>query len=126
MKVGQYLKSCNQIYHLTLDPKEESVIRIHLIPPKKLKLNIPWVVILNGYYILPLQTGWAILLKEFIDAVNSEEGKFKSVEHYIGVAAANTRSVFPKATKTLLKDDLEEILGTFKAIVRKGKVSEEV
>ena len=126
MKVGQYLKSCNQIYHLTLDPKEESVIRIHLIPPKKLKLNIPWVVILNGYYILPLQTGWAILLKEFIDAVNSEEGKFKSVEHYIGVAAANTRSVFPKATKTLLKDDLEEILGTFKAIVRKGKVSEEI
>ena len=39
MKVGQYLKSCNQIYHLTLDPKAESVIRIHLIPPKKLKLN---------------------------------------------------------------------------------------
>lgn len=126
MKIGKYLKSCNEIYHLTLDPKEESVIRIHLIPPKKLKLNIPWIVILNGYYILPLQTGWAVLLKEFIEAVNHDAKDFKSVAHYVDLAARKTRIVFPKATMTLLKKDLEEILGTFKAIVRKGKVSEEI
>ena len=77
MKIGKYLKECNEIYHLTLDPKAESVIRIHLIPPKKLKLNIPWIVILNGYYILPLQTGWAVLLKEFIEAVNHDAKDFK-------------------------------------------------
>ena len=105
MKISQYLKNGNQIYHLTLDPKEESLIRIHLIPPKKLKINIPWVVILNGYYILPLQTGWAILLKEFIEAVSSDEGNFKSVAHYVEIAATNTKQVFPKATMTLLKND---------------------
>ena len=126
MKIGKYLKSCNEIYHLTLDPKEESVIRIHLIPPKKLKLNIPWIVILNGYYILPLQTGWAVLLKEFIEAVNHDAKDFKSVAHYVDLAARKNRIVFPKATMTLLKKDLEEILGTFKSIVRKGKVSEEI
>ena len=114
MKLNQYLKTCNKIYHLTLDPQEESVIRIHLIPPKKLKINIPWVVILNGYYILPLQTGWAILLKEFIEVVQADEGKFQSVKHYIEQAAQNTRKVFPKARLSLLKNDLEEIIGTFK------------
>lgn len=123
MKLNQYLKTCNQIYHLTLDPKEQSVIRIHLIPPKKLKQNIPWVVILNGYYILPLQTGWAILLKEFINVVSSDEGKFLSVEHYIEKATQKAKEVFPKAPLSLMRDDLEEILATFKAIVTKGKVS---
>ena len=126
MNINQYLKTCTQIYHLTLDPKEESVIRIHLIPPKNLKLNIPWVVILNGYYILPLQTGWAILLKEFIEAVNKETGNFKSVAHYVEIAATNTKHVFPKATMTLLKSDLDEILGTFKAVITKRKVATEI
>ena len=126
MRIGKYLKECNQIYHLTLDPKEESVIRIHLIPPKKVRFNIPWIVILNGYYILPLQTGWSILLKEFIEAVNEEKDGFKSVAHYVEIAVKNTKTIFPKATITLLKSDLKEILGTFKAIVRKEKVSEEI
>lgn len=126
MRISKYLKNCNQIYHLTLDPKEESVIRIHLIPPKKAKLNIPWVVILNGYYILPLQTGWAILLKEFIEAVNNDDGNFKYVDYYIKIASNNTREVFPKASATLLKNDLEEILETFKAIVMNEKVSTEI
>ena len=123
MKLNQYLKGCNQIYHVTLDPKEESVIRIHLIAPKKLKLNIPWVVILNGYYILPLQTGWAILLKEFIEAVNKDENEFLSTKHYIEKAAKFTKIVFPKALLSQLRDDLEEILDTFKAIVTKKEVS---
>ena len=126
MKLNQYLKTCNQIYHLTLDPQEESVIRIHLIPPKKLKINIPWVVILNGYYILPLQTGWAILLKEFIEAVSKDEGKFQSVKHYIEQATQNTKEVFPKAPLSQLREDLDEILDTFKAIVSKRKVSSNI
>ena len=126
MNLSKYLKNCNQIYHLTLDPKAESVIRIHLIPPRKLKLHIPWIAILNGYYILPLQTGWAILLKEFIEAVNEDEGKFKSIEHYIGIAATKTKHIFLKASMSLLKKDLKEILGTFKAIIRKEKVAQEI
>ena len=126
MKINDYLKTCNEIYHLTLDPRDQSVIRIHLIPPKKTKINIPWVVILNGYYILPLQTGWAILLKEFIEEVKKDEDNFQSVKHYIEKAATKTKEVFPKAPLSLLRSDLEEVLDTFKTIVTKGKVSSNI
>lgn len=126
MKIIDYLKTCNKIYHLTLDPRDQSVIRIHLIPPKKAKINIPWVVILNGYYILPLQTGWAILLKEFIEEVKKDEDNFQSVKHYIEKAATKTKEVFPKAPLSLLRSDLEEVLDTFKTIVTKGKVSSNI
>ena len=110
MKINDYLKTCNKIYHLTLDPRDQSVIRIHLIPPKKTKINSPWVVILNGYYILPLQTGWAILLKEFIEEVKKDEDNFQSVKHYIEKAATKTKEVFPKAPLSLLRSDVSTSL----------------
>ena len=45
-------------------------IRIHLVPPKKPKIGIPWVIIINGQDIIPLSCSWAILLREFIKEVN--------------------------------------------------------
>lgn len=56
MYIKQYLKECNEVYHTTLDPKGKGVVRIHLVPPQKKKPGIPWVVIINGYYILPMET----------------------------------------------------------------------
>lgn len=50
-------------------------VRIHLIPPKKLKLGVPWIVIIKGYSILPLLTSWALLLKSFILNLNKTQGK---------------------------------------------------
>ena len=69
MKLAKYLKECNGIYHVTLDPKTTGVVRVHLVPPKKLKPGVPWVAVINGYSILPLQSSWAVLLKEFIEVV---------------------------------------------------------
>ena len=64
--IKQYLEQVNEISQITLNPNGPGSIRIHLIPPKKRKIGISWVVILNGQDVLPLTTGWAILLREFI------------------------------------------------------------
>lgn len=50
-------------------------VRIHLIPPKKLKLGVPWIVIIKDYSIFPLLTSWALLLKSFILNLNKTQGK---------------------------------------------------
>ena len=74
MYFAKYLKSCNEVYHTTLDPKKPGACRIHLVPPKKLKPRNPWVVIINGYSILPLQSAWAVLLKVFMEYLNKYDG----------------------------------------------------
>lgn len=78
--IKQYLKQVNEVSHITLNPNGPGSIRIHLIPPKKLKAGVLWVVILNGQDVLTLTTGWAILLREFIKA---------SIE-YDGIVMLNT------------------------------------
>ena len=68
--LDKYLKECNEVYHTTLDPCKFGCVRIHLIPPRKVEFGTPWAVILNGYHVLPIQTSWAILLKEFIHVLS--------------------------------------------------------
>ena len=67
-KLKNYLASINGVVHTTFNPKGPGVVRIHLVPPKKVKLGVPWVIIVNGQDILPVTCGWAILLKIFIDS----------------------------------------------------------
>ena len=121
MKINDYLLKCNSIYHTTLDPKGPGLLRIHLIPPKKLKLGIPWVVIVNGYYILPIQTSWAILLKIFIDSVNETElNPVENVDIIIDRTVKEAKKIFNKTEEKYLKDDLKDILKTFETI-KEGK-----
>ena len=47
-KIKEYLKNANNVSHITFNPKGPGVIRIHLVPPKKLKLGVSWVIIING------------------------------------------------------------------------------
>ena len=127
MRIRKYLKSCTGVYHTTLDPNGVGVLRIHLIPPKKVRLNIPWVVIINGYYILPLQTGWAVLLKEFIEVVNHDADKdFASVDDYVLLAAIATKEVFKKAKQKVLKADLNDMISTFKDLIYNKEISPEI
>ena len=75
-KIAQYKAYKNGIKHCTFNPNGPGVVRIHLIPPKfKLLSNESYLVILNGYYILPLGYSWALLLSKFIDEVNKYDGK---------------------------------------------------
>ncbi len=121
MRIGKYLKNCNEVYHITLDPKGPGVIRIHLVPPKRLKPGIPWVVIINGYSVLPLQTAWAVLLKEFISVFNESfdrpynegelKGLFKKIFNRI-------KDIYPDAKETAVKKDLNDIIEVLESISR--------
>ena len=75
-ELNNYLKTINGVSHITLNPRTSNVVRIHLIPPKKVKMNIAWVVIINGQDILPLSAGWGILLRIFIEKTNMHSGEY--------------------------------------------------
>lgn len=120
MSLRSYLKNCTEVYHTTLDPNTTGVVRIHLVPPKKPKPSIPWVAIINGYSVLPLQCSWAILLKEFIQSLNEYEGKNdlsqSDIDQLLKETLKNVKKIFPKTDEKYLKEDLKEVVLTFQNI----------
>ena len=129
MKVRKYLKECNSVYHTTLDPKGPGVVRIHLIPPKKVKPGIPWVAVINGYSVLPLQTAWAILLKEFIKELNKTDGKSISdeeLEIVMNHVLDTMTYLFPEAKRKDLVEDIKDIVETFEDIARGKEPSSKI
>ena len=64
----------NRVRHVTLDPDGPGVVRIHLIPCTKPDRDTPFVAILNGQDILPLNLSWAILLTNLIEALQPHAG----------------------------------------------------
>ena len=119
----RYLKTINGISHITLNPYGPGAVRIHLIPPKKIKLGITWVVILNGQDVLPLTTGWAILLREFINTSIEYSGVALTedmIDQLVKKTIDTVSTVFPKTEKSMLKKDLKEILSIITDI-SKGK-----
>lgn len=66
-KLKEYLNNVYGVSQITFNPNGPGAVRVHLIPPKKVKLGIAWVVIINGQDVLPVTTGWGILLREFIN-----------------------------------------------------------
>lgn len=119
MRISKYLKKCNFVYHTTLDPNQPGVARIHLVPPKKLKAGIPWVVIVNGYSVLPLQTSWAILLKEFMDVLNKKNQvalNEKQIETIKEKTVEQMKELFKGIEKDIIAEDLDSIIDTLKAL----------
>ena len=125
-ELKEYLKKVDGVSHITFDPYGPGVARIHLIPPKNAKVGVAWLTIINGENILPLTTGWAILFREFINAVTKYAGKSlkdEDIEECILEAVSSTSKIFPKAKKEMLKDDLKEIIEVLIKIARHEKVS---
>jgi len=119
MKLKEYILNCDEVYHTTIDPKGPGVVRIHLIPPEKLKVGIPWIVILNGYYLLPLQTAWAVLLKIYIVTRNKSNLNYLSEE--LLIESVNIASnIFIDTKKSVLKADLKDIIKVLQDVA-KGK-----
>ena len=65
----------NRVRHITLDPDGPGAVRIHLVPCRKPDRTTPFVAILNGQDILPLQISWAILLANLMNALQPFAGK---------------------------------------------------
>ena len=80
-KIAEYKRYKEGVCHCTFNPDGPGVVRIHLVPPRfRLFTSKPYVVILNGYYVLPIGSAWAAILAEFIREVNNYDGKPMSDE----------------------------------------------
>ncbi len=129
-KLAQYKAYKNGIKHCTFNPNGPGVVRIHLIPPKfKLLSNESYLVILNGYYILPLGYSWALLLSKFIDEVNKYDGK-PITENDEKVIEKNTvkklKSVYPFLNDDAIKEDLLIIIDTLFQVAQTGNTDAEI
>lgn len=103
------------VVHTTLNPNGPGVVRIHLVPPKKNIFNLhpPYVIILNGQDVIPINTSWAILLTNFIESINTHNGieLTEEITKAITDQAINkTKKVYPKTSEELLRDDLYTII----------------
>ncbi len=119
MILKEYIKKCDEVYHTTIDPKGPGAVRVHLIPPNDLKPGIPWVIILNGYYLLPVQTAWAVLLKIYIEKRNNSPLDYMADE-LLDEAVNEALLVFNKSKASYLKKDLKDMLICIRDVA-KGK-----
>lgn len=112
--------------HTTLNPKGPGAVRIHLIPPKWRPFSdAPYVMILNGYYILPLGYSWAILLRNFIREVNVYDGRpinEAQMKQVMDKAVSRTKRVYYVKTQEL-QEDLQEMLDLLYGVARGGEPS---
>lgn len=128
-KLNEYLKKVDGVSHTTFNPNGPGVVRLHLIPPKKVKLGIPWVVIINGSDIIPLTCGWGILLKTFIDEVNKYQGKplfEKEIKDITDIVVNKMHVLFPEAETKYFREDLADMVDTFTKIAKGKAVNSEI
>ena len=93
-KLAQYREYKSGVKHCTFNPDGPGVVRIHLIPPKfRLLKNSSYIVILNGYYLLPLGYSWAIMLSSFMKETNEYDGREISDSDYEKIINNTLKSV---------------------------------
>ncbi len=126
-KIAQYKEWKSGVKHCTFDPDGPGVVRIHLIPPKfKLFGSSPYIVILNGYYLLPLGYSWAVILSAFIGEVNKHDGveiDRGKMDLIIENTVKNAHGVYRSVTKEALREDLFEMLDILFTVARGGDLS---
>lgn len=129
-KIAQYRELKSGVKHCTFNPSGPGVVRIHLIPPKfKLFENSSYIVILNGYYLLPLGYSWAIMLSNFINEINEYDGKEISDTDYEGIiqkTVRNTNRIYPFASKNEIREDLYDMLEVIFAVAKGEGVDADV
>ena len=114
----------NRVRHVTLDPDGPGVVRIHLIPCTKPDRDTPFVAILNGQDILPLNVSWAILLTNFIEALKPYTGKEIRPEEWSAInaqAVAATRKIYRKTEYAQIESDLKTLVDCLCTIARGGE-----
>lgn len=106
-KIAEYKRYGKGVCHCTFNPGGPGVVRIHLVPPKfQLFGSSVYVVILNGYYILPIGSSWAMILAEFIDQVSLFDGKSLTEDEERAIVDKTLRRV-SKMYGGISKEELE-------------------
>ena len=119
----------NCVRHITLDPKGRGVVRIHMIPPREDAENAPFLLLLNGAKLIPLNLSWAILLANFMDRLEPFAGLEISESDWHAMAdaaVAETHKTYPFTKKTELAEDLSLMLTSLVAIARGQEPEAEV
>ncbi len=118
--LAQYKEYKSGISHCTFNPEGPGVVRIHLVPPKfRLFGDRTYIVLLNGYYMLPLGYSWALLLSKFMKEVNVFAGKHiteSDEERIFKDTVKKTVSVYPSVNKSDIEEDLDFILRVLFAV----------
>ena len=121
-KIAQYRQFQSGVSHCTFNPEGPGVVRIHLVPPKfRLFGSSAYIVILNGYYILPIGYSWALVLSRFMEEVNRFDSKPISQEDGKQIfqnTIRRVRSVYPSVRSEAIQADLDEILAVLFAVAR--------
>ncbi len=128
-KLAQYRDRQSGVKHCTFDPQGPGVVRIHLIPPRfRLFGASPYIVILNGYYLLPLGDAWALMLSYFIEETNRYDSASLDDEAQAKIRA-NTlrrmRKVYP-IDRPVLEDDLDDMLDILFEVAHGGTPQAEI
>ena len=117
------------VRHITLDPKGRGVLRIHMIPPRQDADNAPFLLLLNGSRLVPLNLSWAILLANFMDRLEPFAGLGITESDWNAMAAgavAETHKTYPFTSKEQLSDDLATMIRSLVAIARGQEPEAEV
>jgi len=121
-RMAQYREYRKGVVHCTFNPEGPGVVRIHVVPPKFSLFRSPsYIVILNGYYLLPLGHSWAILLIHFMEEVNKFDGRpigEQDGEAIFERAVKRTHAVYPTVDRTAIREDLDDMLAILFAVAR--------
>ena len=129
-KIAQYREYKSGVMHCTFNPEGPGVVRIHLVPPKfRLFQTSAHIVILNGYYMLPIGYSWALILSYFMREVNQFDAKpISEVDEKIIVknTVHNVRKVYPFVPEEEIREDMEQLLDVVFAVAQGGDPEMEI
>ena len=123
-RLDKYFSIIDSVNHTTFDPKGPGVIRIHLVPPKNIRNGVPWVVVVNGENILPVNTAWGVIINELIKGINSTNGRQLTDEDFKALMDSiikNVSKVYPFVPKKIIKEDTKDIIDVLVAIANRKK-----
>ena len=117
------------VRHITLDPRGPGVVRIHMLPPREDSPGAPFLLLLNGAQLVPLNLSWAILLSCLMYRLEKFDGQELGTEVWEQVLRQTTkdaRKVYPHTRRQLLLSDVHLLLRSLTAIARGEEPEAEV
>ena len=117
------------VRHITLDPKGPGVVRIHMIPPRDDTPDAPFLLLLNGAQLVPLNLSWAILLANLMDQWQAHEGQELAEDQWealLTAAVEETHRTYPRTKRQTLASDLHLMLTSLVAIAQGREPEAEV
>ena len=117
------------VRHITLDPKGPGVVRIHMIPPRDDTPDAPFLLLLNGAQLVPLNLSWAILLANLMDQLQAYEGQDLAEDQWealLTAAVEETHRTYPRTRRQTLAADMHLMLTSLIAIAQGREPEAEV